>query len=253
MNNLKPIQTYYDGHLFRSRLEARWAVVFKTLGVKYEYEPEGFDLGDGLCYLPDFRVKCYGKRGDYESEPFDLYIEVKGKMSENDAKKIRKFCSPKVSVDRWCTNEILGGFCECIMAKNKDESFCQLTGHDQTHYINCEYLFSSECVESMKYPILIVDCIPDEGCSTDCELGDRDIGFGITPFNYQFIDGDWFGAYPAATSDGRFYLFGADSNYINFKDAEQMEYAYRVARCARFEHHESPETVRTDMMRRRVW
>lgn len=38
---------------FRSRLEARWAVFFDTLGVPFSYEPEGFDM-DGLRYLPDF-------------------------------------------------------------------------------------------------------------------------------------------------------------------------------------------------------
>lgn len=50
---LKAIETRYNGYRFRSRLEARWAVFFDTLGVRYEYEPEGFDL-DGLWYLPDF-------------------------------------------------------------------------------------------------------------------------------------------------------------------------------------------------------
>lgn len=59
MNKIKAIDTYYNGHLFRSRLEARWAVFFDTLGVTYEYEPEGFEL-DGfeadqkVRYLPDF-------------------------------------------------------------------------------------------------------------------------------------------------------------------------------------------------------
>ena len=53
---MKAIQTRYNGYLFRSRLEARWAVFFKSLGMKWEYEPEGFDLGDGVYYLPDFRV-----------------------------------------------------------------------------------------------------------------------------------------------------------------------------------------------------
>lgn len=50
---LQAIQTRFDGHLFRSRLEARWAVFFKMLGIPYEYEREGYDL-DGLYYLPDF-------------------------------------------------------------------------------------------------------------------------------------------------------------------------------------------------------
>lgn len=52
---VRPIETTYKGYRFRSRLEARWAVVFDTLGWQWEYEPEGFDLPSGP-YLPDFRV-----------------------------------------------------------------------------------------------------------------------------------------------------------------------------------------------------
>lgn len=51
---IKAIETRYQGYRFRSRLEARWAVFFDTLGIRYEYEPEGFDLGDAGRYLPDF-------------------------------------------------------------------------------------------------------------------------------------------------------------------------------------------------------
>lgn len=51
---LQAIQTSFNGHLFRSRLEARWAVFFTALGIDYRYEPEGFDLGGGVKYLPDF-------------------------------------------------------------------------------------------------------------------------------------------------------------------------------------------------------
>ena len=54
MNGLKAIETEYKGYRFRSRLEARWAVFFDACGVKWEYEPEGYDLGDGTYYLPDF-------------------------------------------------------------------------------------------------------------------------------------------------------------------------------------------------------
>lgn len=50
---IQAIETRYAGCRFRSRLEARWAVFFDTLGIPWEYEPEGFDL-DGLWYLPDF-------------------------------------------------------------------------------------------------------------------------------------------------------------------------------------------------------
>ncbi|MGI4260857.1 hypothetical protein ACR2VJ_27600 [Klebsiella pneumoniae] len=53
---MQPIETHYKGYRFRSRLEARWAVFFDHLGLSWEYEPEGFDLGDGVWYLPDFKV-----------------------------------------------------------------------------------------------------------------------------------------------------------------------------------------------------
>ena len=51
---MKPIDTTYKGRLFRSRLEARWAVAFDSLGLQWDYEPEGFELSDGTRYLPDF-------------------------------------------------------------------------------------------------------------------------------------------------------------------------------------------------------
>jgi hypothetical protein len=51
---MKAIETRYNGHRFRSRLEARWAVFFDWLEVEWEYEPEGFELNNGTKYLPDF-------------------------------------------------------------------------------------------------------------------------------------------------------------------------------------------------------
>jgi hypothetical protein len=68
--DIKAIDTVYDGHKFRSRLEARWAVFFKESGINYDYEVEGFLLPDGTNYLPDFVLKnCFG---------YDIvYAEVK--------------------------------------------------------------------------------------------------------------------------------------------------------------------------------
>lgn len=51
---IKAIETVYNGYRFRSRLEARWAVFFDTQDIEYDYEPEGFDLGEIGRYLPDF-------------------------------------------------------------------------------------------------------------------------------------------------------------------------------------------------------
>src|SRR5262245_40754729 len=50
---LKPIPTWYDGYRFRSRTEARYAVLWKGCYWPYEYERQGFALERGP-YLPDF-------------------------------------------------------------------------------------------------------------------------------------------------------------------------------------------------------
>lgn len=66
MQTLKAIETKYKGYRFRSRLEARWAVFFDKMGIKYEYELEGFKLPSGKGYLPDFFLPA-----------LDAYVEVK--------------------------------------------------------------------------------------------------------------------------------------------------------------------------------
>jgi len=50
MGEIKAIQTEYKGYLFRSRLEARWAVFFDACGIEYEYEPEGRILNAQFSY-----------------------------------------------------------------------------------------------------------------------------------------------------------------------------------------------------------
>lgn len=66
MTDIKPIQTAYNGYLFRSRLEARWAVFFDEMGIRYEYEPEGFMMNGHDKYLPDFYLPAS-----------KIYVEVK--------------------------------------------------------------------------------------------------------------------------------------------------------------------------------
>jgi hypothetical protein len=54
MTDIQPIETRYRGHRFRSRLEARWACAFDAVGLRWEYEKEGYVLDDGTPYLADF-------------------------------------------------------------------------------------------------------------------------------------------------------------------------------------------------------
>lgn len=77
---LKPIETVYQGYRFRSRLEARWAVFFDALGIPWEYESEGFDLGEAGKYLPDFWLPTFG-----------VWVEIKGSaISAADVRKVQE-------------------------------------------------------------------------------------------------------------------------------------------------------------------
>lgn len=78
MNGIKAIETRYKGYRFRSRLEARWAVFFDTLGVKWEYEKEGYDLGKLGWYLPDFWLP---------RPEWGLWVEIKPREASCDEKQ----------------------------------------------------------------------------------------------------------------------------------------------------------------------
>lgn len=85
---MKAIETRYKGYRFRSRLEARWAVFFDALGVAWEYEPEGFELGGGARYLPDFRVHAPVSRFER------VWVEVKPVLpAEAERDKARRLAA----------------------------------------------------------------------------------------------------------------------------------------------------------------
>lgn len=86
---IQAIETRYRGYRFRSRLEARWAVFFDRVGVKWEYEPQGYDLGDGLGkYLPDFYLPDYKK-----------WVEVKPESARVPSQRL--YLAGKITGDHW--------------------------------------------------------------------------------------------------------------------------------------------------------
>ena len=60
------VKTHYNGIIFRSCLDARWAVFFDNYGIDYEYLLEAIVLNNGSRYLPDFFIPSLG-----------IYAEVK--------------------------------------------------------------------------------------------------------------------------------------------------------------------------------
>ena len=200
MSELKAIETEYRGYRFRSRLEARWAVFFDVCKVKWEYEPEGYDLGDGLYYLPDFLLHDVDGR-----DGGDIYVEVKGKMTDRDAEKINRFVElgkkDPLSIEKSRTATLVVG--EIPRGCDMDEI---------TNFIGWN-AYNAYPKEKYWWP---------------------------NPYNFESIDGDYFAAHPGINHEGRFELFGDDSTYLADMDRRATERAWRIARQARFEHGETP-------------
>jgi len=84
MGKIKSKRTSYNEIVFRSQLEARWAVFFDFLNISYQYEPEWDYVEFGgfkIPYKPDFYLP-----------KFELWIEIKPvgveKLSDGEIRKI---------------------------------------------------------------------------------------------------------------------------------------------------------------------
>ena len=83
-SKVRPIETRYRGNLFRSRLEARWAVFFDSVGTDYVYEPDGYDLAELHPSLWRAAVDEYGPGPqstwylpDFYLPEWDKFVEIK--------------------------------------------------------------------------------------------------------------------------------------------------------------------------------
>ena len=205
MNGLKAIQTEYKGYLFRSRLEARWAVFLDACGADWEYEPEGFDLGGGIQYLPDFLIHNVTIAHAYHREGCDIYIEVKGRMNDADAEKINLFYEAGYPDDSdWGVSQTAVYVVGSIPA---GDSMDEMVWHMEQEAYNDHHGWPNY-------------------------------------YNFETVDGDYFGAFPGVSKSGRFTLFGDDSSYFFDMNVLKTERAYRLARQARFEHGETPRIRR---------
>lgn len=63
----KGSEVSYSGRIFRSKLEARWAVFLDLLSINWDYEPCHYQVGEDLWYLPDFYLP-----------ELAVWLEVKG-------------------------------------------------------------------------------------------------------------------------------------------------------------------------------
>lgn len=125
MFEIKPIETTYNGYKFRSRLEAKWAVFFDALNIKWEYESEGYEFGENEKYLPDFWLPTFDSGTFCEVKP-DGGDFSKACRFANAIKKQVWLCEglPDYAIYKIATPHTLDDELECAIT-------CGLPNYDQ--------------------------------------------------------------------------------------------------------------------------
>ena len=114
---VKPIETLYNGVLFRSRAEARWAFAFDIIGMRWLFENEGFKFSDGTYYLPDFYLPDCKQ-----------FFEVKGgcvQYDQIDLKDCHKIMMLDAAFPKEGETSVFVGFGDmtfCAYDESKEES-----------------------------------------------------------------------------------------------------------------------------------
>jgi len=205
---IKAIETKYKGYKFRSRLEARWAVFFDALGVEWDYEPEGYDLGSAGWYLPDFYLP--------ES---NIWVEVKPKpLNEKEREKAFFLCSltgdPVIH---------LGAIPDPDKVKGVGV-FC-----DVNHYVGADIKgYSQEFFASDLIDFYLEKTEINSTASSDGILRDA------LKWDIEYYKERYSKDHPLHFENGMII------KYESFNFGSRLELACQKARSARFEHGETP-------------
>lgn len=241
---ITPIETIYKGRRFRSRLEARWAIFFDAIDIGWEYETEGFQIGN-TKYLTDFKLLSFG------STKVDLFVEIKPrKPSMEEIKKCYEvsvgtntdmllICGtpglPEFSEigENWNlkTGYVALHFPAQTTIKDKEQNTpfdlwaesCRFdlfqTGPDGNSLDVWPIYFLIDKIEKEKYSYAMLSKIESK-ISEDYSV------YGINPF------GSLIRAY--------YFSPGTDGRLIA---RERIIYGYEVSTCARFEYDEFNPTI----------
>lgn len=121
--DIRPVATSYRGVVFRSRLEARWAIFFDGIAVQWMYEPERYQLGSGREYLPDFylpslrfhaEVKPTAEEWDTKA---DVYLEFDDRPPPNSRGLLPLIGTPGPPAFNECGAATNGTAKVCLWAK----------------------------------------------------------------------------------------------------------------------------------------
>jgi hypothetical protein len=210
MNHIKAIETTYKGYRFRSRLEARWAVFFETLGIPWKYENEGYEKEVNtvqgtrtMRYLPDFFLPCRWGGG--------MFVEVKG---DKDALK-----------KNWQDNALMHDYDNIL------PDF-----HDSVGKVNAGLLLLSDIPEASQSKIYFHSVLQhDKGLLKSYAFFN---GMELSVVQRSPLS-DYLGVSPVYGLDSSERDWGIDTKQVHVdKYYPKVFDAYAAARGARFEHGE---------------
>jgi hypothetical protein len=149
---LKPIETTFNGHRFRSRLEARWAVFFTVLEVPYDYEAQGYNFEE-YAYLPDFWIPSW-----------NVFVEIK--PFRPDADEMRRY----IAFAKHAEKSLLL-FYGNASADEHRVLWCSPSGYeaDDLQLASCRKGCGQMFIESQKWGCqAFSDVLTDCECLSDC-------------------------------------------------------------------------------------
>ena len=180
---LRPIDTDYKGYRFRSRLEARWAVFFDAMDVKYDYEPEGFQVGDSDAYLPDFYLP-----------DLRTYVEIKPtnafEFSVDDEK--HEFSMTGDDIEKYanaCNSFAEAGYMYMLLCGDPVDVLCKNHGGNGAGWIfeRMQYLVQASKDVGTEVPWDRIECKPEECAACDHHTVMASLSFAGFGSNSEFL------------------------------------------------------------------
>ena len=210
-NSVKAIETRYAGYRFRSRLEARWAVLFDHLGIKWEYEPQGYactyrlTLDEGTFpYLPDFWFP-----------DLELYGEVKASLTHPELTRLLNAAAS-------------------LSSNDGDGCGADNGGHDLVVFGNVPP------ANVYRVPTRLHMHKGDLNASGWAGDPGRCVSGHIIAADYGGDPGIYDGAHDAPERIAQWLTRGSWADqWTSWPEYQPLEAAYTVARSARFEHDQS--------------
>lgn len=159
---IRAIETPYAGHRFRSRLEARWAVFFDSLGLEWDYEPETLNIPRSVSGMSG----AFGYLPDFWLPELRLWAEVKGEWNAFEQLKM-------LDIAAWLSGRETG---RC--GEGSDVLILGSVPREHGHRVNSPWRLHMHDGELVRMPF-VTDRLEPSHLGLHCDLTNKAVRIGI--------------------------------------------------------------------------